>query len=349
MKKHTVTFILSSVLSATLLLNGCAGTATPKPPTENEVTSPESVLSNENTTKENTTEENATETTVSESTNESSTNPAAADAIVSQGGPYGEISLSIPDGWRCETSPTDSGLLVNGLYGIRFYPENAVGGYIAVVYIDWFGVCGTGLAEEQATIAGTPANIGTYDNHSYWDFISFREDYSGIVALTYSVDDWWETYSDQVMDILDTLSFDTSKKEGGAYVDSDESYLDQICLGISLKNISSTGATILFCNYHADAPTGQLEYGDDFALEVLRDGTWEEVPVALGGNPDKNYAFNAVAYTIPAGDNAEQEVSWEWLYGALSPGTYRIQKSIQDFRGPGDYDKYTVYAQFILN
>ena len=136
---------------------------------------------------------------------------------------------------RCETSPTDSGLLVNGLYGIRFYPENAAGGYIAVVYIDWFGVCGTGLAEEQATIAGTPANIGTYDNHTYWDFIAFEEDYAGIVALTYNVEGWWEEYSEQAMDILGTLSYDASDKEGGAYIRTPEDELDKIGLYLTLE------------------------------------------------------------------------------------------------------------------
>lgn len=47
--------------------------------------------------------------------------------------------------------------------------------------------------------------------------------------------------------------------------------------------------------------------------------------------------------------SSEHELDWEWLYGSLASGTYRIQKSVTDFRATGDYDKYTVYAEFILN
>lgn len=354
MKKHAMKLILSSVISTGLLLYGCGNTSSPEILEKNTISTSIPDPSNENTTK--TCErpyENTTETASSELTTENTPALAATptekstNTLVTQGGPYGAISLSIPDGWHYEACPIDSGQVDYGLYGIRFYPEDVANGYIALNYIESFGVCGTGLATEQTTIAGNPANIGTYDNNIYWDFISFQDDYDGIVALTYSVDSWWETYSDQVMDILDTLSFDPSTREGGAYIyNSDyDSDLDQIGLSFMLKNISSTGATLVFRNYDADAPTGELEYGADFLLEIQKDGIWEEAPISLDGN----YAFNAIAYMIPTEGTSEQELDWEWLYGTLAPGTYRIKKSIQDFRESGDFDKYTAYAQFILN
>jgi len=37
------------------------------------------------------------------------------------------------------------------------------------------------------------------------------------------------------------------------------------------------------------------------------------------------------------------------MYGELAPGEYRIGKSVLDLRGSGDFDKYMVYAHFILN
>lgn len=333
MKKHTVTRIFASVLTAGLLLNGCQRNATPELPEESAVP-------------------NTVETVIPEAADNESTatsKPASVETIentvISQGGPYGELSLSIPEGWDYEVCPMDSDQLVYGLYGIHLYPENVTDGYIALCYIDSFGVCGTGLTEEQTTIAGQPAHIGTYDNHTYWDFIAFEDDYKGVVALTYSVEDWWDAYSDQALEILDTLSFDPFIKEGGAYVYSRDSEVDQIGLSCSLKKISPTGATLVLHNYDPSAPTGQLEYGEAFAVEVLKDGIWEEVPVS----PEGDYAFHDIAYTIPTGDGAEQELNWEWLYGTLAPGTYRIRKGLLDFRATGDYDKYTVYAQFLLN
>lgn len=262
-----------------------------------------------------------------------------------QGGPYGEISLSVPDGWKFDTCRIDSGDLQSGLYGIRFYPEDAAEGGVMLVYEDFFGVCGTGLETEETVIAGMPARIGTYDNHEYWDFITFQEDYEGIVALTYSAAGWWEEYGDRILDILDTLSFDRNVREGGACIYSAESELDEVGLQFSLKNISGTGATLVFYLYDAGAPDGELSCGDDFLIEMQKDGSWEAAPIKLEGG----YGFNDIAYMITDKEAAEIELNWEWLYGELAPGEYRIGKSILDSRGSGDYDKYMVYARFVLN
>lgn len=339
MKKNTMTVILSSLLMTGLFTGGCADTGLHASRDEYtiEKSVPETMPSETIPTRQ-----------ISKDPVESAaTTPTDSiqNTTVVQGGPYGEISLSLPDDWRYETCPMDSGQTDYGLYGIRFYPANVTDGYIALNYIDSFGVCGTGLAQEQASIAGTNASIGTYDDHIYWSFIAFQDGYKGIVALTYSVEDWWETYSGEVMEILDTLSFDPSVRAGGAYVYSRESELDEVGLSFSLKNITPEGATLVFYQYDAGAATGSLEYGDDFLLEVQKNGAWEEIPVIPGGN----YAFNSVAYTLSPKISSERELDWEWLYGSLAPGTYRIQKNVMDFREPGDYDKYTVYAEFILN
>lgn len=83
MKKNTATIILTTVLSISIVTNGCAATASF--PGEDAACNP----------------------TASESPDETVETPAEApestDAV--QGGPYGEITLSIPDGWHYETCP----------------------------------------------------------------------------------------------------------------------------------------------------------------------------------------------------------------------------------------------------
>lgn len=281
--------------------------------------------------------ENASETEIPE------TSDAGTEVV--QGGPYGKISLFLPDGWESDTCPADSGDLCGGIYGIRFYPEGVKEGYVELVYTDSFGVCGTGLETEETTMADMPAGIGTYDNHEYWSFITFQEDYEGIVALTYSVEDWWGQYGDRVMDIIDTMVFDRSVKEGSAYIYSAESEVYEIGVQFSLKKISGTGATLVFDQFDAKAPTGELNYGDDFVVEIQNNGKWETVPVVLEGE----YGFNDIAYRIETEGTTETELNWEWLYGELSPGEYRIGKSVLDCRGSGDFDNYMIYAHFILN
>src|SRR5690625_5088371 len=94
--------------------------------------------------------------------------------------------------------------------------------------------------------------------------------------------------------------------------------------------ISSTGLTVIFEN-NSDK---QCIYGDEFVLEKHIEKNWYQVPIAL----DDEYGFNDIGYDLPPGDVQEWTVDWEWLYGELASGEYRIVKDILDFRGAGDYD-----------
>ena len=44
----------------------------------------------------------------------------------------------------------------------------------------------------------------------------------------------------------------------------------------------------------------------------------------------------------------EMKTDWQWLYGTLEPGTYRIVKEVMDFRGPGDFDEKEYSAEFTV-
>ncbi|MDE7248372.1 MAG: hypothetical protein K2N82_00490 [Lachnospiraceae bacterium] len=339
MKKKRSMILLLSALLLGLTLCGCRDRSVPESPTDS--------VSVMNTFSPET--QGASEILEASEAGNLAGNISESETLfpaeAAQGGPYGKITISLPEGWGFEAYPMDSENLIYGMYGIHFYPEDVKEGYIEVAYIKPFGVCGTGLKSENADIAGQQASIGTYDEHEYWDFISFQGEYEGVVAYTYSVDSWWDKYHEQVWDILNTLSFLPSEREGGAYIYHGESEITALGLDFSLKNISSAGATLVFHQYDPDAPTGELDFGDEFELEVQNDGKWERVPDILEGE----YGFNDIAHVIAAGQSLEVELSWEWIYGKLPAGEYRIKKEIFDFRGTGDYDKYTVYAHFILN
>ena len=47
-------------------------------------------------------------------------------------------------------------------------------------------------------------------------------------------------------------------------------------------------------------------------------------------------------------DQVRWAVSWKYLYGELSPGTYRLSKVITDFRSAGDFDNYTYCTEFTI-
>lgn len=137
---------------------------------------------------------------------------------------------------------------------------------------------------------------------------------------------------------------DSQNNEKGIYVSDEESKISEIALSFSLKNISPTGATLVFEQYDADAPKGELYYGEEYVIEVKKNGKWEKVPTVI-----ENPAFNLVAMTIKLGDTVESKLDWECQYGELEPGEYRIGKGVEDFIKSGKFDKYMVYAHFILN
>lgn len=86
-------------------------------------------------------------------------------------------------------------------------------------------------------------------------------------------------------------------------------------------------------------------YGEFFILEKKLDNKWYEVPVTIEGN----YGFNDIGYQLNPGDEQQWEVNWQWLYGSLAKGEYRIIKDILNFRKTGDYDTYYLAAEFQLD
>ena len=116
--------------------------------------------------------------------------------------------------------------------------------------------------------------------------------------------------------------------------------------GITLivENVTPTGITIK-CTQSGGEPTGELRTGSWYILE-----TWTQEE---GWHEDSSHAevcWTDEAWIISKDSVTEWEVNWEWLYGALSEGKYRIGKEIMDFRGTGDYDKAIYFAEFkVLN
>lgn len=114
-------------------------------------------------------------------------------------------------------------------------------------------------------------------------------------------------------------------------------------LGLSLKvkSASSTGLTLEFVR-DGGSPAGELQYGSRYWLQRLEDGRWSAVEYA---DMEHEIVWTEVAYNIPE-EGSVQDVDWEWLYGQLPAGQYRIFKDVMDFRETGDYDMYSYSAEF---
>lgn len=88
---------------------------------------------------------------------------------------------------------------------------------------------------------------------------------------------------------------------------------------LTLEKAGTTGATLILQN----GTLRSLTYGEDYSLERLQEGEWVAVePVR------DDYAFASVGYSLPARGRRTLEIDWEWLYGRLAPGDYRIGKEV---------------------
>lgn len=114
-------------------------------------------------------------------------------------------------------------------------------------------------------------------------------------------------------------------------------------LNLSVKDVTPTGLTLV-CTKNGGNPTGELICGTDYRLLVFEDGMWKHVPTVI-----EEHCWDDIGYPITEGKVREFELSWEWLYGKLPAGTYRLAKDFMDWREAGDYDEATYWVEFKIS
>ncbi len=114
-------------------------------------------------------------------------------------------------------------------------------------------------------------------------------------------------------------------------------------LSLSVKDVTPSGL-ILVCTKKGGNPTGRLMCGTDYRLLVSENGTWKNVPTVI-----ENYGWDDLGYRISEEKATEFPISWEWLYGKLPAGTYRLAKEFMDHREAGDYDTATYWVEFKIS
>lgn len=150
--------------------------------------------------------------------------------------------------------------------------------------------------------------------------------------------------------INDTVSSDTREEnmantEAGAEVPECDKGFPDWGLILSVKNVTPTGLTLVVTQSGGN-PTGELMTGEPYRLITLVDGTWktvEELPLPEGVD---GRGFNSIGYPLPKGETREFDINWEWMFGELPNGTYRLIKEFMDFRGTANYDTFEYWVEF---
>lgn len=114
---------------------------------------------------------------------------------------------------------------------------------------------------------------------------------------------------------------------------------------MEVDNVTENGLTIV-CNHSGGENAAQLNTGSYYVLQKLVKTEWVDVEYLP---QEYEVAWTSEAWIIQKESTTQWDVNWEWLYGKLSAGEYRIGKEIMNFRGTGDYDTEMVYAVFIIN
>ena len=113
---------------------------------------------------------------------------------------------------------------------------------------------------------------------------------------------------------------------------------------LSADSVTPKGLTIV-CFQSGGENVAQLQTGSYYVLQKLENESWVDVEHLPQEHP---VGWTMEAWEIQKESTTFWEVGWEWLYGELPAGEYRIGKEIINFRGTGDYDKEICYADFVI-
>jgi hypothetical protein len=90
-------------------------------------------------------------------------------------------------------------------------------------------------------------------------------------------------------------------------------------VSISIYDVSSIGATIVI----EDTNETPFLYGAWYKLEQKKNGEWYEINARFD-----NYGFDMMGYVPDEKGKLEFNTNWQWLYGELPIGEYRILKQV---------------------
>ena len=113
---------------------------------------------------------------------------------------------------------------------------------------------------------------------------------------------------------------------------------------LTAENVTSKGLTLV-CKQSGGEDVAELTTGSPYVIEKLEGEDWVKVPYAP---QEYDVVWDMMAYLIQAENTTTWDVNFEWLYGELPAGEYRIGKEITYFRTTGDYDKEMFYTDFVI-
>ena len=114
--------------------------------------------------------------------------------------------------------------------------------------------------------------------------------------------------------------------------------VDNVTMEIVGGTLTNTGATIVITDLSGEDNT----YSEWYRVDKLEDGKWYELEDIVNGN----VGWHSVGRSVGEDNKLTMEINWEWLYGPLKNGKYRIVKGFSDEKNP--YADRHVAAEFTI-
>ena len=86
---------------------------------------------------------------------------------------------------------------------------------------------------------------------------------------------------------------------------------------MALSDVTPTGAVVTI----QDSNEEPYVYGEWYVIKREKDGLWYEAKTKI-----TDYGFNEIGWLVDDNGQLTMDVDWEWLYGELPAGHYRILK-----------------------
>ena len=86
---------------------------------------------------------------------------------------------------------------------------------------------------------------------------------------------------------------------------------------MTVSGVTPAGAVVTI----QDCNSEPFVYGEWYVIEQEKDGLWYEVKTKI-----TDYGFNEIGWLTDDNGQLTMDVNWEWLYGKLPAGHYRILK-----------------------
>ena len=90
-------------------------------------------------------------------------------------------------------------------------------------------------------------------------------------------------------------------------------------VSIDIYDISLTGAMLIIKDMNKEP----YVYGEWYVLQKEENGKWYNLETIID-----DYGFNEMGYLVDENNEVKFIINWEWLYGKLPQGCYRILKEV---------------------